>query len=262
MAHRLSIRHACRVVGVSRNAYYYQKSEPADEKKIEDKLTALAEKHHRWGFWKLFHRFRKQHIDLHVNHKRLYRIYCKLRLNLPRKGKKRLPERIKQPLTVPQIANLVWSMDFMSDALIDGRRFRTFNVIDDFNREGLCIEVDFSFPALRVIRVLERLISVYGKPMIIRLDNGPEFISESLDEWCERQGITLGFIQPGKPTQNAFIERFNGSFRREILDAYLFISLQQVRELSQDWLRIYNFERPHESLQDLTPMEFKEKYIL
>jgi putative transposase len=128
---------------------------------------------------------------------------------LRRKGKRRLPERIKQPLTVPQTANLVWSMDFMSDALIDGIRFRTFNVIDDFMnherfiREGLCIEVDFSFPALRVIRVLERLISVYGKPMIIRLANGPEFISESLDEWCERQGITLGFIQLGKPTQNA-----------------------------------------------------------
>ena len=150
----------------------------------------------------------------------------------------------------------------MSDALTDGRRFRTFNVIDDFNREGLCIEVDFSFPALRVIRVLERLICMYGKPTMIRLDNGPEFISDSLDAWCERQQIILGFIQPGKPTQNAFIERFNGSFRREILDAYLFTSLQQVRELSEDWLKIYNFERPHESLQDLTPMEFKEKYIL
>lgn len=148
-------------------------------------------------------------------------------------------------------------MDFMSDALVDGRRFRTFNVIDDYNREGLCIEVDFSFPALRVIRVLERLISVYGKPRMIRLDNGPEFISQSLEQWCQQEQITLGFTQPGKPTQNAFIERFNGSFRREILDAYLFRSLKEVRELTQDWLKIYNFERPHESLQDLTPMEFK-----
>jgi putative transposase len=131
MAQRLSIRQACRVVGLSRNAYYYQISEPADEKEIENKLTALAEKHHRWGFWKLFHRFRKQYTDLRVNHKRLYRIYGKLRLNLRRKGKKQLPERIKQPLTVPQTANIVWSIDFMSDALTDGRRFRTFNVIDD-----------------------------------------------------------------------------------------------------------------------------------
>jgi putative transposase len=146
MAHRLSIRQACRVVALSRNAYYHQRSEPADEKDIEDTLTALAEKHHRWGFWKLFHRFRKQHEELSVNHKRLYRIYCKLKLNLRRKGKKRLPEGIKQSLTVPQTANVVWSMDFMSDALIDGRRFRTFNGpatsvhrlrIDDFNREGL-----------------------------------------------------------------------------------------------------------------------------
>ena len=153
-------------------------------------------------------------------------------------------------------------MDFMSDALTDGGRFRTFHVIDDFNRAGLCIEIDFSFPALRVIRVLERLISVYGKLMIIPLDNWPEFISEKLDEWCERQGITLGFIQPGKPTQNAYIERFNGSFRREILAAYLFTRLHQVRELSQDWLRIYNFERPQEFLKGLTPREFKEKYIL
>jgi putative transposase len=262
MVHHLSIRQACKVVGLSRNAYYHQRSEPVDEKDIEDKLTALAGKHHRWGFWKLFHRFRKQHEELSVNHKRLYRIYCKLKLNLGRKSKKRLPERIKQPLTVPQTANVVWSMDFMSDALIDGRRFRTFNVIDGFNREGLCIEVAFSFPALRVIRVLERLISMYGKPTMIRLDNGPEFISDSLDAWCERQGIILGCIQPGKPTQNAFIERFNGSFRREILDAYLFTSLQQLRELCQDWLQIYNFERPHESLQDLTPAEFKEKFTL
>jgi putative transposase len=163
---------------------------------------------------------------------------------------------------VPQTANLVWSIDFMSDALTDGRRFRNFNVIDDFNRESLCIKVDFSFPTLRVIHILERLISMYAKPTMIRLDNGPEFISDSLETWCEKAQIILGFIQLGKPTQNAFIERFNGSLGREILDAYLFTNLQQVRELCQDWLQIYNFERPHESLQDLTPAEFKEKYLL
>ena len=148
----------------------------------------------------------------------------------------------------------------MSDSLADGRRYRLFNVIDDFNRESLAIEVDTSLPSLRVIRVLERLIALRGKPANIRCDNGPEFISHKLEQWCNEKDrqITLQFIQPGKPTQNAYIERTNGSIRRELLDAYLFYSLAEVRSMSQEWRIDYNTERPHKSLGYLSPLKFAE----
>ena len=148
----------------------------------------------------------------------------------------------------------------MSDTLVDGRRFRLFNVLDDFNRESLAIEVDTSMPSLRVIRVLNRIITKRGKPANIRSDNGPEFISHLLQQWCEDNGITLQYIQPGKPTQNAYIERKNGSIRRELLNAYLFNSLAEVRCLSEEWRVDYNTERPHKSLGYLSPLTFAEQY--
>ena len=173
-----------------------------------------------------------------------------MKLNIRRRSKKRLPARIKQPLSVPTGPNMVWSIDFMSDSLMDSRKFRLLNVIDDFNRESLAVEVDTSLPSLRVIRVLERIIENRNKPNIIRSDNGPEFISHQLQQWCEAKNIELQYIQPGKPTQNAFIERKNGSMRRELLNAYLFNNLSEVRELSQEWRIDYNEERPHKSLDD------------
>ncbi len=148
-------------------------------------------------------------------------------------------------------------MDFMSDALICGRRFRTLNVVDDFNREVLAIEVDLNIPAQRVIRVLERIAESRGLPSKIRVDNGPEFVSVALADWCEQKGIRLDFIEPGRPMQNSFVERFNRSFREEILDAYLFSTLNEVRELSSGWIHVYNEERPHESLGNLTPVEYR-----
>lgn len=185
-----------------------------------------------------------------------------MKLNIRRKAKRRLPERVKQPLTIPTAPNQVWSIDFMSDTLVDGRRFRLFNVIDDFNRESLAIEVDTSLPALRVIRVLEKLIAQRGKPANIRCDNGPEFISHKHDEWCNEQGrqITIQFIQPGKPTQNAYIERKNGSIRREVLNAYLFYRLSEVREQTRQWQLDYNTERPHKSLGYLSPFKYTEEW--
>jgi len=179
-------------------------------------------------------------------------------LFLTRKKKRRLPERIKQPLTVPTKSNQMWSMDFMVDVLTDGRSFRTLNVIDDYNREVLGIELDFSLPAQRVIRCLERIIDIYGKPEKIRCDNGPEFISNALTKWCEQKGIEICWIRPGKPTENAYIERFNGTFRRDVLDAYLFGSLRKVREVVQKWVIEYNTQRPHQALGFLTPLEFKQ----
>lgn len=147
-------------------------------------------------------------------------------------------------------------MDFMSDSLVDGRRFRLLNVMDDYNRESLAIEVDTSLPTLRVIRVLERLVEHRGTPESIRMDNGPEFISEKLKVWCEERGIRLLFIQPGKPVQNAFIERKNGSMRKELLDAYLFFTLDEVRMLAEQWRMDYNLERPHAALGFVPPAEY------
>jgi putative transposase len=147
-------------------------------------------------------------------------------------------------------------MDFMSDSLTTGRKFRVLNIVDDFNREVLAIEIDISLPAQRVVRALEQIIAWRGKPKRIRVDNGPEFISTVLMLWCESQGIELQHIQPGRPMQNAYIERFNGSFRRDVLDAYLFGEIRQVRRLAEDWMEDYNQYRPHDALNGRSPIDF------
>ena len=183
-----------------------------------------------------------------------------MKLNIRRRAKKRLPARVKQPLMVPAGINVTWSMNFMTDALVSGRKFRTLNILDDFNREVLSIEIDFSLPALRVIRVLNDLIAWRGTPQSIRVDNGPEFISQVLTMWCEDHQIKLQFIQPGNPTQNAYIERFNRSFRRGVLDAYLFETLEQVREVAEEWIIDYNTERPHDSLGNRSPLDLWEPF--
>lgn len=152
--------------------------------------------------------------------------------------------------------NECWSADFMSDALWDGRCFRTFNVVDDFNREALTIEVDFSLPAPRVVRELDRIAAVRGYPLKLRLDNGPEFIALALAEWAEQHRVTLEFIKPGKPMQNGFIERFNRTYRQAVLDMYVFTTLNEVREQTEKWLKEYNEERPHDALGDMTPREY------
>jgi putative transposase len=151
---------------------------------------------------------------------------------------------------VPEAMNECWSADFMSDALWAGRRYRTFNVVDDFNREVLLIEIDFNLPAPRVVRELERVAAIRGYPLKLRLDNGPEMISMALAEWAEEHGVTLEFIKPGKPMQNGFIERFNRSYRQAVLDMYVFQTLNEVREQTEKWIKEYNEERPHESLHD------------
>jgi len=173
-----------------------------------------------------------------------------------------LPVRNPSPLVTPEALNQSWSVDFMHDALVCGRRFRTFNVVDDFNREALSIEIDLNLPALRVVRVLERIAANRGYPVMLRMDNGPEFISLALPEWAEQHAVKLEFIQPGKPTQNAFIERFNRTYRTEILDFYLFRTLNEVREITERWVSEYNCERPHESLNNMTPEEYRQHHYL
>jgi putative transposase len=244
-------------MGISRTTCQY-KAKPKDDSEVQTVLTALTTKHAAIGFWQCCYRiWNKGHW---WNHKRIYRVYTDMKLNIRRRAKRRLPERVKQPLTIPTAPNQMWSIDFMSDSLVDGRKFRLFNVMDDFNRESLAIEVDTSLPSLRVIRVLEKLITERGCPANIRCDNGPEFISHKLEQWCNQQArqISLQFIQPGRPMQNAYIERKNGSIRRELLNAYLFYSLAEVRAMSEEWRIDYNNERPHQSLGYLSPLKYAE----
>lgn len=250
---KVSIRRACKLVSLPRSVMAYQKT-LRDDSSLIDALHQLVEKHPSIGFWKCYHRLRRK--DYSCNHKRLYRVYTMLKLNVRRKVKRRIPERIKEPLHVPDSINCGWSMDFMCDSLVDGRRFRLLNIIDDYNRESLAVEIDTSLPALRVIRTLQRLIEMRSKPETIRVDNGPEFISDKLHQWCEDRKIRLQFIQPGKPMQNAFVERNNGSLRKELLDAYLFYSLHEVRTMAEEWRQDYNCQRPHQSLGFVPPAEY------
>mgnify|MGYP003346414212 FL=1 len=253
--HRLSVRRACRVVGLARAAYYHPLVDPAvRDAAVIDVLQDLVAESPRRGFWKYYDRMR---LDGHPwNHKRVYRVYRALRLNLPRRTKRRVPPRFRQTLLAPTRLNEVWAIDFMHDALYGGRRFRTFNVLDEGNREGLAIEVGSSIPATRVIRVLSQLVALYGRPDRLRLDNGPELTSQLLTDWCARRGIGLQYIQPGKPVQNAFIERFNRTYREEVLNAYLFHSTQEAQAISDAWLVSYNEHRPHDALGRVPPLTY------
>ena len=251
------VSRACKLIAIPRSQFYYESKK--DDSEVIEALQELAFKHPTYGFRKLFAYLRRG--GNLWNHKRVYKIYKLLKLNRKRKGKRRLPARVKQPLAQQSLVNQSWSMDFMSDSVVSGRRFRTFNVMDDCSREALAIEIDTSLSAKRVIRTLERIIEDRGKPAILRSDNGPEFTSKDLEIWCKDNEITLQFIQPGKPMQNGFIERFNRLYREAVLDAYLFFELNEVRKLTQEWMEEYNYNRPHESLGNLTPIEWKEKVL-
>lgn len=252
----LSERQACNMLKMSRSVYRYQ-AKKQDDQVIAGALLEIAGRKPRWGLGKMFAYLNKERNGW--NHKRVRRVYCELKLNLRVKPKKRLPKRVRQPLVQPELANQSWSIDFMSDSLTNGRAFRSLNILDEFNREALWIEVDTSLPAERVIRVLEMVVSWQGCPKQIRMDNGPEFISHRLAAWAHEHGIQLVHIQPGKPAQNGYVERFNRTYRQDILDAYLFNSLDEVREITEDWIEEYNTIRPHDALKGLSPYEFAIK---
>ena len=250
---KFSQRRACRLVGIGVSVYRYKPNTSRDDVVIEG-LQKVVERYPAYGFGKLFKVLRRE--DCAWNHKRVHRIYCLLNLNKRRRGKKRLPSRNPIKVALPLTINGCWSMDFMSDSLFCGRRFRTFNIVDDFSREVLAIEVDIGLPSERIIRVLERIVAWRGYPSKLRSDNGPEFISAALAEWAEAHSIELEFIQPGKPTQNSYVERFNRTYRDEVLNMYVFRTLAEVREITENWINEYNEERPHDSLGDLTPYEY------
>ena len=253
--HQLPVQRACRVVRLSRAAFY-RPPVPASRRDapVIAALTDAVARYPRWGFWKLFDRMRTEGRPW--NHKHVHRVYCALRLNLPRRTTRRVPRRIRQPLAAPPVLNQTWALDFMTETLYDGRRVRLWTMLDEGNREGLEIAMGLSLPSRRVTRALDELVAVHGCPSAIRVDNGPEFTAQTFVEWCAGHSVAIYYIQPGKPDQNAYIERFNRSYRTEVLNAHLFESVAELRALTDTWLRIYNSERPHDSLGRVPPLTF------
>lgn len=249
-----SIRVACLAFGISETCYRHQLIRLTENAEIADHLLRLTHNQRNWGFGLCFLYLRNVK-GYRWNHKRVYRIYRELELNLRIKPKKRIVREKPQPLAVPEAINQSWSMDFMHDQLADGRSIRLFNVIDDFNREALTIEVDFSLPAERVVRALDQVMEWRGKPQAIRSDNGPEYIGHTLLAWAQKHGIRLEHIQPGQPQQNAYVERYNRTVRYDWLGHYLFDSIAEVQDYASEWIWTYNHERPNMGLGGITPKQ-------
>lgn len=230
--------------------WYYQSKR--DDGEVIAKLDELAERFPTRGQDQYYKQIRAEGLEW--NHKRVKRVYRLMGLNMRRKRKKRrLPSRVKTPLATPEQMNHTWSMDFMSDTLENGRRFRILNVIDDHNRGALVIEPGFSLPAERVVEHLGRAIELNGRPKAIRVDNGPEFLSAVFQDFCKEHRIEINYIQPGRPMQNGYIERFNRTFREDVLDAWLFNGIQDASERCDEWKQRYNDLHIHQSLGDKTP---------
>jgi len=242
------------VLSISKKSYYYRAVKPLNDGEIKSYLLSLAMEHKRWGFDKMMQKAKNDGKPW--NHKRVYRIYCELKLNLRVKPRKRIPKGEAKALVYPIKPNVCWSIDFMTDVLQTGQRFRTLNVIDDYNREALMIEPSYSLPATAVTSLIDKIAMVRGYPNRIRVDNGPEFIANHFKSWAKQRCVTIDFIQPGKPAQNGFIERFNRIFREDILDMYWFNSLLDVRNKARQWMTKYNTQRPHGSLNGLSPIQF------
>jgi putative transposase len=250
----ISVKLACITFSISEVCYRYRARLVDENNDIADWLIKLTGAHRSWGFGLCFLYLRNVK-KFPWNHKRVYRIYRCLELNLRIKPKKRIVREKPEPLKVPTSINETWSMDFMHDGLSDGRNYRLFNVIDDFNREGLGIEVDISLPSERVIRALDRIIEWRGKPKTIRCDNGPEYISSKIAVWAKKNEIDIAYIQPGNPQQNAYVERFNRTVRYDWLNQDIFTNIEEVQEKATQWLWHYNNERPNMGLGGITPMQ-------
>ena len=247
------VTRACGLVGISRSLYGYRSCRP-DSAPLRARIEEIAAVKRRYGYRRVYLRLRRE--GWQVNRKRVYRLYRDAGLAVRRRKRKRIGVFERKPLPKPTHANVSWSMDFVADGLIGGRRLRCLTVVDDCTRECLAIEVDTSITGLRVQAVLERLADTRGLPMSITVDNDPEFDGQVLDKWAYRRAVQLSFIRPGKPNENAYIESFNGKFRDECLNEHWFLSLAHARSVIEDWRIEYNTERPHSSLGNRTPAEF------
>jgi putative transposase len=251
--HRFSERRACRIVGICRSSNRYQ-AKPKDDAEVRVRLRELAEQRRKFGSPRLHTMLRREGYQ--INHKRTERLYREEGLSLRIKKRKKRASHLRIVMDRPERINQHWSMDFVSDSLFNGRRFRVLTIVDDFSRECPALEADHSLTGKRVTRVLDRIALNRGLPEVITVDNGPEFISKALDLWAFGNNVRLRFIQPGKPMQNAFIESFNGKFRDECLNEHVFISLERARLEIELWRQDYNANRPHSSLHKMTPQEF------
>jgi putative transposase len=252
-AHGLSERRACRLAGLNLSTWQYRARRPQPSA-LRERLKELAGQRRRFGYRRLHALLRRE--GWRVNHKAVHRIYVEEGLQVRQRKRKRLARALRRPMLVPQAPNQRWSMDFQHDLLATGQRFRSLNIVDDFSRECPAIEVDTSLPGARVVRVLERLAETRGLPKEIIVDNGPEMIGKALDQWAWRYGVRLHFIDLGKPTQNAFIESFNGRFRDECLNENWFLDIRDARRIIEAWRIDYNSSRPHSALGYATPEEF------
>lgn len=249
----LSQRKACQLVNLSTSVYRYKPKED-DDLILRQRLRELAGQRKRFGSPRLHIMLKRE--NLVINHKRTERIYREEALSLRRKRRRKGAAGVRVVMPSPQKPNERWSMDFVTDSIVTGRRFRALAIVDDFSRECPAIEVDTSLGGARVVSVLERLAETRGLPEVITMDNGPEFAGRHLDEWAFRKGVKLNFIRPGKPIENAFAESFNGRLRDECLNTNWFMNLRHAREVIETWRKDYNEVRPHSSLNNQTPEEY------
>jgi putative transposase len=248
--YKVSQRRACKAIGADRSSIRYRSRRPEDAA-IRIRLHELAAARRRFGYRRLQILLRREGI--HMNHKKFRRLYREEHLQVRRRAGRKRALGVRTPLTLPQGPNQRWSMDFLGDAFADGRRFRILAIVDDFTRECLCLVADTSLPGLRGARELDAVIAERGKPLLCVSDNGPEFTGMTILRWCQETRVEWHYIEPGRPTQNAFIESFNGRLRDELLNETLFVSLAHVRIVLTAWKLDYNTIRPHSAIGNVPP---------
>jgi putative transposase len=250
----ISERRACRLVGLSRTVLHYEPKMSEPNLELGERIGEHAAARRRFGYRRIHALLRREGSQ--ANHKRVYRSYRFAGLAVARRRKRARVAVEREPLLLPTSPNQVWSMDFVMDALSSGRRLKCFTVVDDFTNEAIELVLDHSITGEYVTRALDQAVRFRGAPRAIRTDQGPEFTGRALDQWAYRNGVDLKLIQAGKPTQNAYIESFNGKFRDECLNEHWFATLAEARVLINQWRRDYNERRPHSALDYLTPSEF------
>lgn len=258
-AYRVSIRRATAVIQLRQATYFYRPT-PRDDRAERQRIREIAATRIRYGAERIHVLLRRE--GWLINHKKTYRIYCEEGLNLrSKRPRRRVAAAHRQERPAVSTLNACCSMDFVADQLFNGQRIRALTVVDNFSRESLAITVDYALKAADVVATMQHLQALRGTPKRIQVDNGSEFISLTLDRWAYEHGVTLDFSRPGKPTDNAFIESFNGSLRDECLNVHWFLSLSDAREKIEHWRLDYNEFRPHSSLGNLIPSEFRIAHL-